>query len=245
RGLVWTGSEELSSKDCAYAILSRWGASENTFKHCGNRHPLHYHPGFKLEESENQDIANPLIKEKEKLIKQIKNNLQKLYKKVSKAFEATNKDGTVRKNSKKENLQRTIDFEEARLKKLSTEKQELPQRVDVSNLENYRSFKQIDNEGKNLFDFVTSSVWNARKEMVDMLVPFFKNRNEVVDLFYAITECHGWIKSTKTKVTVRLEPMQQLRRRLAQEKLCRRVTGLCAQTPGGKYLEVEVGSSPL
>ena len=240
-----TGSEELSSKDCAYAILSRWGASENTFKHCGNRHPLHYHPGFKLEESENQDIANPLIKEKEKLIKQIKNNLQKLYKKVSKAFEATNKDGTVRKNSKKENLQRTIDFEEARLKKLSTEKQELPQRVDVSNLENYRSFKQIDNEGKNLFDFVTSSVWNVRKEMVDMLVPFFKNRNEVVDLFYAITECHGWIKSTKTKVTVRLEPMQQLRRRLAQEKLCRRVTGMCAQRPGGKYLEVEVGGSPL
>ena len=50
------------------AILSRRDASKNSFKPIQNRHLLHYHLGFKLVESERQEIANPEIKEKAKLI---------------------------------------------------------------------------------------------------------------------------------------------------------------------------------
>jgi len=51
-GLAWTGDRPVSTEDCARAILSRWGASEKTFKHCKDRHPLHYYPGFKLPDRE-------------------------------------------------------------------------------------------------------------------------------------------------------------------------------------------------
>ncbi|MCP3678808.1 MAG: helix-turn-helix domain-containing protein, partial [Gammaproteobacteria bacterium] len=71
-GLAWSANSAMSTEDCALAILSRWGASENTFKHLNERHPLHYHPGFKLVKSENQEIANPAIKEKTGLINQLK-----------------------------------------------------------------------------------------------------------------------------------------------------------------------------
>jgi len=50
-GLAWTGDSKVSTADCARAILSRWGASENTFKHLYDRHPFHYHPGFRLTKS--------------------------------------------------------------------------------------------------------------------------------------------------------------------------------------------------
>jgi len=133
---------------------------------------------------------------------------------------------------------------EAEQDQVATEKKQLPVRVDVSGLCDYKSFKQIDNEGKNLFDFVTGLVWNARKQMVDWLRPYFDQDNEVVDLFYAITECHGWIMSTRTEVRVLLEPMEQPRRRLAQEQLCRTLTALGARIPSGKRLLVEVGDSP-
>ena len=63
--------EQLSTQDCARAILNRWGASENTFKHLANRHPLHYQPGFAFVESEKQKIANPAYKEKKGLLKRI------------------------------------------------------------------------------------------------------------------------------------------------------------------------------
>lgn len=66
-----------------------------------------------------------------------------------------------------------------------------------------------------------------------------------MDLLYAIFNCHGWIRSDERWVVVRLEPLQQPARRYAQEQLCRKLTGLGARIPGGKWLRIEVGHSPV
>ena len=121
----------------------------------------------------------------------------------------------------------------------------MPEKIDVSKLTDYRSFKQIDNEGKYLFDFVTTAVWNVRKQMTEWLRECYEFENDLVDLFYAITDCHGWIQCTDSEVRVRLEPLQQAKRRSAQEYLCRKLTSFGAQTPMGKRLVVEVGESPM
>ena len=243
--LAWSGDTNLSTIDCARAILHRWGASENTFKHTKERHPLHYHPGFKLVESDRQEIKNPAVKQKQDQIKTIKKDLKKLYKKLSKAKEVLNKDGSPRENSVRERIKNDIDNYEAELDKRNEEKKALAEKVDPTTLEDYKSIKKNDNEGKNLFDFVTASVWNARKMMVSWLRSFYSQDNDVVDLFYAIADCHGWIKNTKTEVIVRLEPLQQHSRRMAQEELCRKLTNMGAQTPNGKWIKIEVGESPI
>ena len=105
-------------------------------------------------------------------------------------------------------------------------------------------FKKIDNEGKNLFDFVTASLWNVRKDMTDWVLCHYPNENEYVDLFYAITQCHGWIKSEADRVVVRLEPLQQPSRRKALGQFCKRFNALNASITIGKILQIEVGSSP-
>ncbi len=243
--LVHADPTRLSLEEATQAILSRWGASENTFKHLQERHPAHYQPGFKLVESEHQDIANPDIKPLDKRIGCLRKELNRLYKKLTKTPQRNNKDGTVRRNSRHFRLQEKIEHKERELNALREEKSRLPERVDVSALQNYRSFKQVDNEGKYLFDFVTAGVWNARKQMVDWLRAYSVRDNEVVDLFYAITHCHGWIRNDAETVTVRLEPLQQPKRRAAQEQFCRKLTALGAQVPMGKRLIVEVGESPL
>ncbi|MBK5940235.1 hypothetical protein [Halochromatium roseum] len=113
-------------------------------------------------------------------------------------------------------------------------KAQLPERVDVSTLSDYRSFKAIDNEGKNLFDVVTAAVWNARRQLIAWLEPL-----------YAIFNCQGWIRCNGQWVVVRLEPLQQPARRAAQEQLRRKLTGLGAKIPGGKWLRIEVGVAPV
>jgi len=243
--LASVDKEKLSTKECALAILNRWGASENTFKHLADRHPLHYQPGFEFVESEKQEIANPEYKEKKGLVERMRRQLNKAYKQFSKSKEVFNKDGSVRQNSAHQRLKHQIQTQEASIESLKQEIKQLPERVDITSLEDYRCFKSICNESKNLFDFVTSSVWNARKQMVEWLLPFYENKNEYIDLFYAITNCHGWIKSEKHEVIVRLEPLQQPSRRVAQQQLCRKLTGLGAKTPAGKSLIIEVGKSPL
>jgi len=198
-----------------------------------------------VEKSERQEIKNPKIKEKEGLIAKCKKALARWYKQLTKSKRSLNNDGTPRGNSIRERIKSEIKEKEAEMGRLVEEKKELPEKIDPSSLEDYKSFKKIDNEGKNLFDFVTSSVWNARKEMVNWLRDYFNEENEVVDLFYAIVDCHGWVKSTKDEVIVRLEPLQQPKRRAAQEQLCRKLTSLGAMTPNGKWLILEIGSSPL
>jgi hypothetical protein len=237
--------DKLSTQDCAMAILSRWGASENTFKHLVDKHPLHYQPGFEMVDSEKQEITNPQYKQKQGLLARLKTQLNKSYKKFSKSKEVFNKDGSIRQNSAHHRFKLNIENQEAEIAQLKRQIKQTAEKIDISSLEDYRSFKRICNESKNLFDFVTSSVWNARKQMVEWLLPFYENKNEYVDLFYAITNCQGWIKSEKHKVTVRLEPLEQPSRRAAQEQLCRKLSALEALTPAGKSLAIEVGDSPL
>lgn len=175
----------------------------------------------------------------------VRKALDKKHKKNSKAKEVFNKDRSRRENSLKTRLEAEISELEAEYTKLLDKKKQLPEKVDVSTLEDYKSFKKIDNEGKNLFDFVTASVWNARKEMTDWLLIHYPNEDEYVDLFYAITKCHGWIKSEADRVVVRLEPLQQPSRRRAQEQLCKKLNALSAYIPIGKILQIEVGQPPI
>jgi len=237
--------DRMDTEQCAMAILNRWGASENTFKHMGDKHPLNYQPGYSFTESENQEIANPEVKEIKTKVSGIKAKLTALYKKLSKSNEALNKDGSTRKNSVRRNVLSQIKEKEAEVEILKGKAKQLPERVDISWLEDYTCFQRICDESKYLFDLVTASVWNARKQMVEWLLPLYENKNEYVDLFYAITHCHGWIRSDNKKVTVRLEPLQQPSRLAAQKQFCRKLSQLRVVTPAGKLLQLEVGNSPL
>jgi len=243
--LCWDGELKLSAPEVVCAMLGRWGASENTFKHIQARHPYHYHPGFGVAPSEKQDIANPEIKVFQKKIETLQKQLAHLYKKLTKTSPVFNRDGGERMNSLHRRLTQDIADNEEKLSVLKTKKSSLPERVDVAGLADYRSFKTIDNEGKNLFDFVTTSVWNARRLLLDWLDESYAKDNDRVDLLYAIFNSHGWIRSDEKWVVVRMEPLQQPARRYAQEQLCRKLTGLGAKIPGGKWLRVEVGDSPM
>ena len=239
-GLAWSDeSMVLSTQECAEAILSRWGASENVFKHIQERHPFHYHPGFKLSKSDRQEITNPAIKVKQNEIDKIRKSLGRLYKK-SVTAQARNKP-EIQLDKIQEEINQLQELE----RRYVEARDNLPDKIDVSTLQDYKTFNKIDNEGKNIFDFVTTSVWNARKKMVCWLSEYYDEENDLVDLFYAITSTHGWVKSEKSQVTVRLEPIQQPKRRAAQEQFCRKLNSLGAQLPNGKWIIVEVGGSPL
>lgn len=244
-GLCWDHDNPIDLELFTKAILQRWGASENTFKHLNDRHPLHYRPGFTFSESDKQEIDHPRRKQITVELKSLQTELARSYKNLAKTKPVYNRDGTLRANSKHQNLKQKIEELESRQAQLREEKKQLPERIDVREMEDYRSFNKIDNEGKHLFDFVTASMWNTRRTLVDWLGEYYPKESDRVDLFYAILHCHGWIESTDQWVVVRLEPLQQPSRRLAQELLCRKLSGLGAKIPGGKYLRIEVGYSPL
>jgi hypothetical protein len=133
-------------------------------------------------------------------------HLARLYQQYAKTQPRFNRDGSERNNSRHRLLAEAITVSETRLKQRQSDKAQLPERVDVAGLSDYRSFQAIDNEGKNLFDFVTSSVWNARRQLLDWLDDSYAKDSDRVDLLYAIFNCHGWVRSDERWVVVRLEP---------------------------------------
>ncbi len=238
--LAYDGKTELSKQDCIYAILNRWGASENTFKHMGNRQPTSYRPGFKLVESKNQSIPNPEIKAIDKKIKSKDKEHQRKCKKLSEKEKKQNKSGEVRANDVYSKLKLEVIKIKTKISELSKQKSELPERIDILRLEDHRNFKEHDNEGKNLFDFVGSLVWNARKKGVEILEQLYPYKNDVVDLFYAIINCHGTIQISGTEIRVILEPLQQSSRRAAQIDFCKKLTQIGAKTTMKKSMIIQV-----
>jgi len=117
--------------------------------------------------------------------------LSKRYKRYTKTKPSLNQDGTERTNSLHRRITDAIATSEIEIKQIKTEKAQLPERVDVAGLSDYRSFKPLDNEGKSLFDFVTTAIWNSCRKLHDG----YAKDNDRVDLRYAIFNCQGWIRS--------------------------------------------------
>ena len=134
-------ADRMDTEQCAMAILNRWGASENTFKHLADKHPLNYQPGYSFTESQNQEISNPEVRKIKSKASKIKSKLVGLYKKLSQLREAFNKDGSVRKNSARQKVLAQIKKKEAEVESVKEQAKQLPEKVDVSLLEDYTCFQ--------------------------------------------------------------------------------------------------------
>jgi hypothetical protein len=99
-----------------------------------NRHPWHYHPGFKLVDSDRQEIPNPQIRAKGNLITRLRKGLDKLFRKLVKAPQNNNSDGTPRRHSRRQRLLETIQQQEAMIEQVRAQKKALPEKIDVTGL---------------------------------------------------------------------------------------------------------------
>ncbi|MBC8185526.1 hypothetical protein H8E88_30945 [candidate division KSB1 bacterium] len=225
-------------------MLGRWGASENGFKHMGDRFNLNYVPLIKVtEDSENQEMKNPLFKQTSAKKRTIENGLQKIINTLADVAEIYNKDGSVRSNSKRQRLLHERSELEDELAAVKEQLKEIPERINLKDeTDGEKSFKVIDQETKNLFDLVQSMVWNARRTLIDMLKRHYSDKRDLVNLLDHISRCHGWVKTTHHAVFVQLEPLDVPRYRAAQKGLINELNSLKACLPNGKVFKFSVGN---
>jgi len=228
------------------AMLGRWGNSENGFKYMAARFNPHYIPLLHAtQESEDQEIDNPIYKELEIQKKQLNNKLQKNANQLAGVREVYNQDGSVRGNSKYQRLVADRATVASEIQAVAEKLQATPQRTTLAEATDGReTFKVLDREGKNLFDLVQAMVWNARRTLTDMLRKHYHDERDVVNLLDHISRCHGWIKTTADAVHVRLEALDVPRYRAAQKEFCDSLNHLQARLPNGKILQFSVGRKP-
>jgi hypothetical protein len=229
----------------ATAMLGRWGCSENTFKHMGDRINMHYNPVVDASnESKKQDIANPLLADLKKQISRLRKRLAKIERDLGRMPLTQNKDGSLRKSKKREELQNeAVDLKE----KIATTEKDLancPERVNINEVEADTEYKVLSTEGKNFWNLAGSLFWNSRKKLVQIFKEFLPNERDLRPVLEAITESRGWIKSTREVIEIRLEPLETPMYKAAQIQLCRYLNEKGIRLQNGKRLLYDVGPDP-
>ena len=117
------------------------------------------------------------------------------------------------------------------------------ERLKLNEVHPGESFKEVDTEGKNLWDLAQSLVWNSRKKLIKMLGEFLPNPRDLIPVLEAITKSRGWVRSTPEAIEVRLEPLDTPRFRSAQIQLCRALNEKQVRLQNGKRLLYDVGQN--
>jgi len=228
----------------ATAMLGRWGCSENAFKHMGAKLDMHYNP--KKDTSSNsadQSIANPQLKELKDNKAKLKKKLAKIEQRLGKIPFTKNKDGSLRKSKKRDDLIKNVAELKTDINETEKKIANCPERIDINEI-NDKYFKVIAVEGKNYWNLAETLFWNSRKKLIEIFRGFLSNERDLLPVLDAITQSRGWIKSTKEAMMIRLEPLETPRFKAAQIQLCRYLNEQEIRLENGKRLLYDVGPAP-
>lgn len=225
----------------AKAMLNRWGKSENSFKHMGNRTRMHYNPVIEISrDSQNQEMPNPQYIKLNKGLSSLKRQLFTTERKIGQKPITQNKDGRIRKNLSRDDLLEQQKELQLQIQEKKAKLEECPQRVDSSSIEGKRLFKVIDTEAKNLWDISETIMWNSRKYLSKLLEEYLPNERDLLPVLDAITSSKGKVKMTKDAVIVVLEALERKQFYQAQLQLCRKLNQMNIKFSNQKILFLDV-----
>lgn len=246
RRVACVAQDKLEDKiTIACAMLGRWGCSENSFKYMGERCNMHYNPVVDAsKESEKQEVINPEYKNLKKEVNELKKKITKCEIELGRLPIMSKKDGSVRKSKKRERLEQEKEQLKNKLVVSEEKAKNCPERINLAEVKSGEKIKELDTEGKNLWDLAEALVWNSRKKLIEMFGEFLPNPRDLIPVLEAITNSRGWVRSTKESVEVRLEPLDTPRFKAAQIQLCRALNEKNIRLKNGKRLLYDVGEEP-
>ncbi|MGM0472683.1 MAG: hypothetical protein ACQERV_00955, partial [Bacteroidota bacterium] len=94
---------------------------------------------------------------------------------------------------------------------------------------------------KRLWDLAGAIFWNSRKKLASIFKEYLPNERDLLPVLEAITKCRGKVRSTKSSLIVKLEPLERPQFRHAQEQLCRHINQMSVKLHNDKTLMFDVG----
>jgi len=244
RFAIVTTDKQTPAAEVARAMLNRWGSNENTFKYMNKRVGMHYNPTFDLSrESETQHIKNPEHTKATKQLANIKNQIRKCEQSLGKIKITTGKNGALRENATRDKLQVKLSLLKEKLQAQQTILEALPKFTELEKVTG-ETYKSYSTDGKVWWDLSGALVWNSRKKLIEIFSNYMSDNRDVIPVLEAIIKGNGWIRTTRTTVTVRLEPLERQSYHAAQIQLCRHLNTLKTKLGDGKLLLFDVASNP-
>ena len=242
-----TCDKKRPSWEIAYFMLNRWGKSENFFKEIMSIFSFNYHPGYVIDEMEQQPLFDNLevaiirsaVKSIKKDIKRIEGDkaiLQLKHQKTGKQKTAVMIDTLEKKICEK--LEDTAGFE----KKL----EELPEKITLESLLG-RPMSQCDLEKKRIYDLLQIIAYHARERLVQEFRHEYKRPHDVKQILDKITGKGGYVKLIGQTLVVLVDWIERPAHRKAAQGLCQRINNLGIKIQGSLPMKLHfaVSRTPL
>ncbi len=218
---VYSNNKDKPASYLAYYMLNRWGDSENLYKELMSKFNLNYHPGYDIDELENQPfVDNPditMIKEAIQLLQQeidqLLINQQDVNNRLSQRTDKrlTNKlSNIVKELEEKKHEQRNF---EAKLKSL-------PEKVSIVELLKGKKMSRCDLEKKKLYDLMQFMVLHSYERLEDLFRVYYQDKRDIKPVLRMITRQAGYLKLIGDTLIVLLDRIDLNKHRFAAEQLC-------------------------
>jgi hypothetical protein len=218
---IYTNNKDKSAADIAYYMLNRWGDSENLYKKLMAKFNLDYHPGYDIEELENQPfVDNPdmvLIKEAIKILEQEIDQLSTSQQDIQNRLSNRKDKRLTKKLSKivkelEDKKNETSNFEE----KLKS----LPEKISIVELLKGKKMSRCDLEKKKLYDLMQFMVLHSYERLEDLFKPYYKDKRDIKPILRMITGKTGYLKLIGDTLIVLLDRIDLKKYQFAAEQLC-------------------------
>ncbi len=242
-----TCDKKRPSWEIAYFMLNRWGKSENFFKEIMSIFSFNYHPGYVIDEMEQQSLFdNPeaviirsAVKSIKKEIKRIEGDkaiLQLEYQKTGKQKTAVMIDTLEKKI--REKLEDKAGFEK--------KQEELPEKITLESLLG-KPMSQCDLEKKRIYDLLQIIAYHARERLVQEFRHEYKRPHDVKQILDKITGKGGYVKLIGQTLVVLVDWIERPAHRKAAQGLCRRINNLGIKIQGNLPMKLHfaVSRTPL
>jgi hypothetical protein len=244
---VFTCNQDRQGWEIGYFILNRWGKSENFFKEIMAIFNFNYHPGYAIDEVQEQPFFdNPKVSIIRSAIKAVEKEVRILEGEsaiLQLEYQKDPKKATEKKIQQLEaKKQEKIEDKEGLEKKL----EELPAKVSLEALVD-KPMSYCDLEKKRLYDLLQIIAYHARERLVEEFRHCYKRPQDLKQILDKITNKGGYIRLIGGTLVILLDWIERPAHREAAEKLCRRINKLGIKMQGRLPLRLHfaVAHSPL
>ncbi len=244
---VFTCNRDREKWEIAYFMLNRWGKSENFFKEIMAIFNFNYHPGYAINEMEEQSLFdNPKVGIIRSAIKTLGKEIRILEGEIA-ISQLQYQEGPKKRIANRIERLNAKQREKTEDKEgLEKELAKLPEKVTLETLLD-RPLSHCELEKKRLYDLIQIIAYHARERLVDEFRHCYSRSHDIKQILDKTTNKGGYVRLIGSTLVVLLDWIEKRSHRQAAESLCQNINKL-GITMQGRFplkLHFAMAHSPL
>ncbi len=224
---IYTNNKDKLASDIAFYMLNRWGDSENLYKEFMAKFNLNYHPGYDINELENQPLVdNPDISMIKKAIKILQEEIEKLAEAQLDIQNRLDKRSDKRLTKKRFKITKELEEKNNDISNFEEKLKTLPDKISIVKLLQGKKMSRADLEKKKLYDLMQYMVFHSFERLQEIFKNHYKDSRDIKPVLRMIVTKSGYLKLIGDTLIVLLDKIDLQKHRLPAEQFCQKLNKL-------------------